>query len=282
MNHGHVLSEPPGHVLSAFGADGPLTPLPGGRGLAWRAGTLVVKPADTGEEALAWEAATLARASNEQLRVAMPRRSARGGFLVDGWMASSFCAGSHQSGRWLDIIAAGDRLHAALARVGRPAFVLTRDDPWSEADRAAWGEVPLTMYREAPHVANLATLLAPVDGASQVIHGDLTGNVLFADSLPPAVIDFAAYWRPAAYAAAIVVADALSWEGATPEDLASATSGRGFGQLLARALLFRIITDWITDADAAPLRAVAYAPAVDLAIRLVEDVGDLPASSPAR
>jgi uncharacterized protein (TIGR02569 family) len=282
MRHAHVLAGPPGHVLSAFGADGPLTPLSGGRGLAWRAGRLVVKPADTDEGALAWQAATLGRASNERLRVAMPRRSAQGGFLVDGWMASSFCEGSHQPGRWLDVIAVGDRLHAALARVGRPAFLPRRDDPWSTADRAAWGEIPLTPYREAPHVARLAALLAPVAGAPQVIHGDLTGNVLFADALPPAVIDFAAYWRPAAYAGAIVVADALAWEGATPRDLASATAGQGFGQLLARALLFRIITDWITDAAGSPVRAAAYGPAVDLAIGLIEDANDSPAPSPAR
>ena len=78
-----------------------------------------------------------------------------------------------------------------------------------------------------------------------MIHGDLTGNVLFADPLPPAVIDFVVYWRPAAYARAVVVADALAWEGATPDDLAAATSGEGFGQFLARALLARIVTDWL-------------------------------------
>ncbi len=88
----------------------------------------------------------------------------------------------------------------------------------------------------------------------QVIHGDLTGNVLFADSLPPAVIDFVVYWRPAAYARAVVVADALAWEGATPDDLAAATSGEGFGQFLARALMARIVTDWLADADSAPAR----------------------------
>ena len=89
-----------------------------------------------------------------------------------------------------------------------------------------------------------------------MIHGDLTGNVLFADPLPPAVIDLALYWRPAAYARAIVVADALAWEGATPDDLAAATSGDGFGQFLARALLARIVTDWLADAHSAPATAL--------------------------
>jgi hypothetical protein len=39
--------------------------------------------------------------------------------------------------------------------------------------------------------------------------------VLFHDGLPPAIIDFTPYWRPVGYASAIVVADALVWEGAT-------------------------------------------------------------------
>ena len=105
----------------------------------------------------------------------------------------------------------------------------------------------------------------------QAIHGDLTGNVLFADPLPPAVIDLAVYWRPAAYARAIVVADALAWEGATPDDLAAATSGEGFGQFLARALLFRMVTDWLANTEGAPTGSPAYASGVDLAVRLIEE-----------
>jgi uncharacterized protein (TIGR02569 family) len=263
-------SAPPEQVLRAFGGDGPPTPLTGGRGLAWRAGSIVVKPADASEEFLAWQVKTLGQAGADQLRVAVPRRSAGGAFVLDGWMASEFCAGSHQPGRWLDIVAVADRLHVALASVPRPAFDRGRDDPWANADRVAWGEASVTPFLQVPHVARLAGLLAPVHDPSQVIHGDLTGNVLFADPLPPAIIDFAVYWRPAAYARAIVVADALAWEGATPDDLAPATSGEGFGQLLARALLARIVTDWLADAQSAPARGPAYASGIDLAVRLIE------------
>jgi len=267
MNRDHDRPKPTERVLRAFGADGLPAPLTGGRGLAWRAGSLVVKPADTTEESLAWQAETLGRVNGGQLRVAMPRRSARGTFVFDGWMASSFCAGTHERRRWLDVIAVADRLHAALSGVGRPAVLLGRDDSWANADRVAWGEFSMAPYLKVPHVARLAARLAPVDDPPQLIHGDLTGNVLFADPLPPAVIDFATYWRPAPYARAIVVADALAWEGATPDDLAAATSGEGFGQFLARALLFRIIADRL--AGAAPTRIPAHASGVDLAVRLI-------------
>lgn len=232
----------------------------------------MVKPADTSEEILAWQAETLNKISDDGLRLALPHRSLDGRFVVDGWVASTFCSGSHQRGRWLDIIAAGERFHAALAGVACPDFVLARDDPWSIADRAAWAEVPLAPYLRAPHVVRLSSRLAPVSAPSQVVHGDLTGNVLFADPLPPAVIDLSIYCRPAAYASAIVVADALAWEGATPADLERAMSTSGFGQLLARALLFRIVTDWLVDPRSAEVRASAYSPAVDLAVEAIERV----------
>lgn len=239
--------------------------------MARRAGSIVVKPADTSEAILAWQAETLTKISDDGLRLALPRCSLDGRFVVDGWIASTFCSGGHERGRWLDIIAAGERLHAALAGVSCPGFVLARDDPWSIADRAAWGEVPLTPYLRAPHVVRLASRLAPVSAPTQVVHGDLTGNVLFADPLPPAVIDLSMYCRPTAYASAIVVADALAWEGATPADLERAISTSGFGQFLARALLFRIVADWLVDPHS-EVRASAYSSAVDLAVEAIERV----------
>ena len=102
-----------------------------------------------------------------------------------------------------------------------------------------------------------------------MIHGDLTGNVLFADPLPPAVFDMSAYWRPASLATAIVVADALAWEGATVDDVEAVLHEEQFGQLLARALLFRIVADVEADARSIDAHLAAYRPAVDLAVRLM-------------
>lgn len=265
--------EPPDHVLEAFGADAAPTRLEGGHGLAWRAGGLVVKPADAAEDLLAWESAVLAGLGDPGLRLAPPLRSRAGTFVVDGWTASAYLAGDHEPRRWLEVIAAGDRLHAALAGIACPAAIGTRRDPWAVADRVAWGEAPQEPWLRDPGAARLARLLAPVVAPRQVIHGDLTGNVLFADPLPPAVIDFAPCWRPAGYAAAIVVADALAWEGATPADLEPATEPRSFGQLLLRAILFRVVTGWIRDPATERTVAPAYGPAIELAARLVERDG---------
>ena len=103
----------------------------------------------------------------------------------------------------------------------------------------------------------------------QLVHGDLTGNVLFHPDLPPAVIDLSPYWRPSAFASAVVVADALAWEGAGLELIDAAADEPDFGQCLVRALLFRIVTDHLFAGDRqhewlAPYRSAIRA-ALDLA-----------------
>jgi hypothetical protein len=88
----------------------------------------------------------------------------------------------------------------------------------------------------------LAALRTPSRAPEQIVHGDLTGNVLFAEPLAPAIIDFTPYWRPVGFASAVVVADAIAWHGATSA-LADALSDDGEPRsMLARAALFRLIT----------------------------------------
>ena len=55
----------------------------------------------------------------------------------------------------------------------------------------------------------------PSDLKNELIHGDITGNVLFDDNpdIPLGIIDITFYWRCAAYAEAVVVADGLAWHG---------------------------------------------------------------------
>lgn len=231
----------------------------------------MLKLAEGSEAMLAWQSRSFAGIGDDRLRLALPRASRSGAFIVEGWSASTFCVGAHHQRRWSDVIAAGQVLHAALSPIACPDVVLARDDPWSIADRAAWGEIALLPYLDAPHVARLASRLEPVQAPAQLIHGDLTGNVLFDAALPPAVIDLSLYWRPAAYATAIVVADALAWEGAIPSVFDHVLPRSGFGQLLARAVLFRVITDWIADPSAAARLRSAYAPVAEMAVAAIDE-----------
>jgi uncharacterized protein (TIGR02569 family) len=231
---------PPPGVLAAFGAASAPAPLAGGRRTAWRAGDLVLKPLDTSIEALAWQADVLASIPSGAFRVAAPLRSRDGALVVEGWTAWPLLAGRHAP-RWAEIIAVGERFHDALVGVERPAALLdSRTDMWARADRIAWGELPAGEFAALPEVARLLAARGPVSAPSQLVHGDLTENVLFADGLAPAVIDFSPYWRPKGVASAIVAADAVVWHGA---DTGLLSSDRDRVQLLIRALLFRLLSD---------------------------------------
>lgn len=235
---------PSAHVLAAFGAAVEPQPLGGGRH-AWRSGDLVLKPLDwaMSPEELDWQGTVLDAVRQDGFRVARLRRARDGSALVDGWCAWEHVEGSHEERRWAEVIAVGERFHAALAGVSRPALIDARTDHWAIGDRVAWGELPAARFAHVKHLPRLLAALRPIDEPSQLVHGDLTGNVLFARGLPPAVIDFSPYWRPTAFATAVVVGDALAWEGADESLLAAVEHVDDFPQFLLRALIYRIVVD---------------------------------------
>jgi uncharacterized protein (TIGR02569 family) len=265
---------PPLTVIEAFGAAGEPVALAGGRGLAWRVDDLVFKPADLAPDALAWQADMLSTIHSADIRLSIPQRASTGELVVDGWTAWSYLPGEHRVGRWLEIMEVADRFHRALAGVDRPDFIVARTDPWAIGDRVAWGEAPIDPYRAVPHVARLAALRRPINPPSQLIHGDLTGNVLFADYLPPAVIDLSLYWRPPAFAAAVVLADALVWQGADESLLDSVADVHDIDQMLIRALIFRIVAgvEGGFEGDHAAIDR-HYRPAVDIACHRIDTGG---------
>lgn len=253
---------PPPAVLTAFGTPGRPVPLTGGQGQTWRDGEVVLKPTGLAAET-DWRAEVLsALPASPHFRVALPVRAADGGWTAEGWEAWQYVAGQPDPHRPADVLRTAAAFHAALADVPRPGFLDTRQGPWSYGARVAWAEPPLDgeACDSAHGDTDVAALIAQLTAARrpfavattstpQVVHGDLLGNVLFADGLPPAVIDWPPYWYPAGWAAAVVVVDALLWYRAGPAVLALGPAGDGriadpaaWAQLLVRALLFRLAT----------------------------------------
>ncbi len=231
---------------------------------------MVLKPLDRSVNELEWEADLLGRVRGDGFQVSSPLRAADGSLTVNGWYATAFLVGQHEPGRWADIIRAGEAFHAAVAAEPRPAFLNRRTDPWASGDRVAWGELPVSDFADAKHVERLTAARRPIDALDQLIHGDLSGNVLFAEGPPPAIIDLSPYWRPTAFATAIVVADALVWEGADASLLSRVRHIDHFAQYLVRALIYRMVTDRIGGSGGAD----PYEPAVEIAIELCSQQGE--------
>jgi uncharacterized protein (TIGR02569 family) len=267
----------PEGVLAAFGLAGVVPErLRGGQGTAWRAGQVVLKPADSAR-AGRWFAEVYDALAGPGFRVPRPVRAVTGDWVAQGWTASCWGAGaaadwSGVSPRWPGLIAASRALHAALAGVPVPAWRGTVENPWTIGDQVAWGERdpgPLlgpAAGQLAGQLRRLLDALRPVDLPNQLIHADLAGNVLFADELPPAVIDFSPLERPAGLPLAIAAVDALQWHQARPEVLDQLADEPELDQLLARALIYRQITEIVRRAGT---------PGIDTAVRTGQPVSDL-------
>lgn len=267
----------PEGVLTAFGLAGvAAVRLPGGEGTAWRAGQVVLKPADS-VRAGRWFAEVYDALTGPGFRVPRPVRAVTGDWVAEGWAASCWVAGaaadwSGISARWPEMAAVSRALHAALASVPVPAWRGTVENPWTIGDQVAWGERdpgPLlgpAAGQVAGQVRRLLAALRPVALPDQLIHADLLGNVLFAAGLPPAVIDFSPLERPAGLPLAIAAVDALQWQQARPEVLDQFAGEPEFDQLLARALIYRQITEIVRRAGTA---------GIDTAVRTGQPVTDL-------
>src|ERR1700722_10922251 len=117
----------PAAVLAAFGLAGIVpAPLAGGQGTAWRAGPLVLKPAEL-EPAERWNADLFDELTGPGFRVPKPVRAATGDWIAHGWTAWRLVSGvaadwSGVSPRWPELIAGSRALHAALAPVRVPRW----------------------------------------------------------------------------------------------------------------------------------------------------------------
>ena len=255
-----TVEPPPEHVLAAFGLSG-VRPIPLGASWegGWRCGEVVLSMVADNARA-AWSARVRETLFVDGVRLARPVRSTDGRYVVSGWRADTFVAGTPEP-RHDEVVSAGVRLHEATAKLERPRF-LTQPPvaPWGDvdvfiaADRAAWEERPLDAWPSGARVSpgsadgrrsldlikQLAGLRRPTKSPSQLVHGDLYGTVLFAGTAAPGITDITPYWRPAAWAAGVVVVDALSWGEADDGLIERWSSLPEWPQMLLRALIFRL------------------------------------------
>ncbi|MCV7017813.1 TIGR02569 family protein [Mycolicibacterium aichiense] len=251
---------PPEHVLAAFGLKGH-DPEPLGAG--WEGGFKcgeVVLSVIADHARAAWSAKARETLFVDGVRLARPVRSTDGRYVVSGWRADTFVAGSPEP-RHDEVVSAGVRLHEATAKLERPRFLTQAPvAPWSDvdvfiaADRAAWEERPLHSLppgalvapgsadgeRSVELINQLAVLRKPTKSPNQLVHGDLYGTVLFAGTAAPGITDITPYWRPASWAAGVVVVDALAWGEADDGLIERWDALPEWPQMLLRALMFRL------------------------------------------
>lgn len=73
-----------------------------------------------------------------------------------------------------------------------------------------------------------------------MVHGDLARGLLFDSSTEPALTDVVPYARPAAWSAAVVAVDHLSWGTVSPAVLTRWRHLDQWPQMVLRAAVFRL------------------------------------------
>ena len=207
---------------------------------AWRSGGLVLKPV-TDQARTLWTARALDYIDEPGLRVAKPVRSSDGRWIVGGWTASRFVAGTAEH-RGDAAVLAAVKLHRATVGLPRPDFLTRRTDVDAIADRIAWEELdrPLDETKGGRWFEVLAGARRAIALPPQVAHGELLSSLLFDGDAAPGLVDFVPYYRPGEYGAAVVAVDALAWGGSGRELLDRWAHLPEWPQLLLRALLFRL------------------------------------------
>ncbi|AKN17899.1 TIGR02569 family protein [Mycobacterium haemophilum] len=255
-----TVEPPPEHVLSAFGLTG-VQPVPLGASWegGWRCGEVVLSMVADNARA-AWSARVRETLFVDGVRLARPVRSTDGRYVVSGWRADTFVAGTPEP-RHDEVISAAVRLHEATGKLERPRFLTQGPTAhWADvdifiaADRAAWEDRPLQSVppgawaapptadgqRSIDLINQLASLRKPTKSPNQLVHGDLYGTVLFVGTAAPGITDITPYWRPASWAAGVVVVDALSWGEADDGLIERWNALPEWPQMLLRALMFRL------------------------------------------
>lgn len=236
----------PAVVREAFDVEGEPVALEGGEGVAVRFGGTVLKRVHDVVEA-EWVQDLQSRTGEDGFRLARPVRTVGGRWTCEGWSAAQFIPGLRPlAPDWNAVIAAGLRFcdAAEAARRAGTEVLAARSHRWAVADRFAWGETHLDLTPDAAEVhAGLRALLGDPQAGRQVVHGDLTGNVHVDESGTPVVLDVSPYFRPRAWAAAIVTADAVLWNGAQLSLARSFARSAPARDLLGRALIYRMAAE---------------------------------------
>lgn len=237
-------------TIAAFGGDGVPVPVDGGEGLTFRVGGIVAKQVHDESEA-SWTQQLMSQVRQDGFRLADPVRTVNGDWVHEGWTACRFVEGLRPAAPdWAFIVDAGLRFADAVeqVRAGGGDVLAQRTHRWAIADRAAWGEQHVQLTSAAAEVVDsISHMLAGVSDESHFVHGDLAGNVHIDPAGAAVILDVSPYLRPRLWAAAVVTADAVLWNGADPDMACEFASTPRGADLFGRALVYRLVAEQLAD-----------------------------------
>ncbi|WP_261300489.1 hypothetical protein [Paenibacillus andongensis] len=234
-----VLSK---EILYSFNLSGDIVPLSGGQNTSVRVSNAVLKPVDDIHHS-EWLLSIIYNIIPQGYRVSKPIRSKYGTFVNRGWACTQYEVGKDVKGRIEEKLLVSKLFHRDLSSIDFRNFPHT-DNPWSKGHRIAWqiDELPGELPRETQEIINklLSRVRLKEQYKVQIVHSDLSGNILFDHVLSPLVIDFSPTIAPVEYAEAILACDCIAWQGSNISEIDLLPDNELYKEMIIRAIIFRL------------------------------------------
>jgi uncharacterized protein (TIGR02569 family) len=241
-----MLSE---EVLHSFNLNGKIIPLSGGQNTSVRVNNAVLKPVEDVTESYEWLLMVINNIKPKGYRLSKPIKSSKGTFVSSGWVCTKFERGEEVKGRIKEKLQVSRLFHYDLSNIKiRDDFSQTAN-PWVMAHRIAWqkDELPKEIHTKIRKILNelLQKLRLKEHYNLQLVHADLSGNILFDDVLDPLIIDFSPTIAPVEYAEAILVCDCIAWQGSMISEIELLPKHTDIKEMIMRAVIFRLAVEAI-------------------------------------
>ncbi|CAH1221568.1 hypothetical protein PAECIP111891_05237 [Paenibacillus allorhizoplanae] len=230
-------------ILYSFNLSGDIVPLSGGQKTSVKVSNAVLKPVDDIQHS-EWLLNIIYNIIPQGgYRVSKPIRSKYGTFVSNGWACTQYEVGKDVKGRIEEKLLVSKLFHRDLSFINFRNFPHT-DNPWSKGHRIAWqiDKLPEELPRETQEIINklLSRVSLKEQYKVQIVHSDLSGNILFDHVLSPLVIDFSPTIAPVEYAEAILVCDCIAWQGSNISGIDLLPDNELNKEMIIRAIIFRL------------------------------------------
>ncbi|MCK8061115.1 MULTISPECIES: hypothetical protein [unclassified Fusibacter] len=179
---------------------------------------------------------------NPAYRISKHLKANNGHYSFMGYGATMYEAGFEVDDRLKEKLLVSNAFHEALKEIATSLLPKT-DDPWSRAHRLLWqGERLEATSDMAIFVNHLLNQLPIYDEALQIIHSDLSSNILFHETLAPLIIDFSPAVAPKSFADAVLICDSIAWGSQPLASLELLKSNINFKESVLYAVAFRVAT----------------------------------------
>lgn len=233
---------PSEEILNSFNLSGDIVPLRGGQNTSVRVSNAVLKPVDDIQHC-EWLLNIIYKINPQGYRVSKPIRSKYGTFVSKGWACTHYEMGQDIKGHIEEKLLVSRLFHRDLSSINFRDFHHI-DNPWSKGHRIAWqiDELPIELPHEIQDSINnlLRRVSLKEKYKMQIVHSDLSGNILFDQVLNPLVIDFSPTIAPVEYAEAILVCDCIAWQGSEVSEIDLLPGDELYKEMIIRAIIFRL------------------------------------------